>query len=257
MSTPALPPGYTRSRHASVQLVAREWASETLLQALSAHGSLYQWAASEIQRDELHGRGIAWATSLPAGAGTQRVTPVVVRHTRHGGAFAALTGDLFPLPTRAPRELQNAARLAAAGVPTPEVVAYTIHPVARLLARSDVMTRRLPEGRDFPDAWRAATAPADQDAMIDAVAVLLRALSDAGALHADLNVKNVYIAGAGASATAYVLDVDRVSFAHTPQVSARNFARFARSVHKWNAQRALGVGDEALVRLASRAWVES
>lgn len=257
MSGPALPPGYVRSARHAAELVARDWAHATLAQALDAHGSLFRWAEAQPGREPLQGRGVAWATSLAAGAEGQSVTSVVVRHTRHGGMAAALTGDLFVRPTRAPRELATAVRLAAAGVATPEVIAFTIHPVAGVLARSDVMTRRLPDGRDFPEAWAAADSPTARGAIVEAVAALLRGLSTAGAQHPDLNVKNVYVASAGAATTAYVLDVDRVTFDRGAPVAARNFARFARSARKWNAERALGVGDDALVRLASLAWVDA
>lgn len=257
MSSPALPAGYLRGRRGAVRLVARAWAHDALMDALAAHGSLFRWAEAQPMREALQGRGVAWATALGAGAGTQPSTPVVVRHSRHGGLLAGVTGDVFVRPTRAPRELASAVRLAAAGVPTPEVIAFAVHPVAGLLARSDVMTRRLPEGRDFPDAWRADATPAARTAIIDAVAALLRTLTAAGAQHPDLNVKNVYVAGLGGVPTAYVLDVDRVSFAPDARVAARNFARFARSARKWNAEQGLGVGDDALVRLASLAWVEA
>lgn len=256
MSVRALPPGYVRSAPGTLDLVSRDWAAAALTQALAEHGSLFRWAESQSVREPLRGRGIAWAVTLPAGAGTQGSTPVVVRHTRHGGLLAALTGDFFLRPTRAPHELATAVRLAAAGVPTPEIIAYTVHPVAGVLARSDVMTRRLPEGRDFPDAWRADASPAARQAIVEAVAALLRALSAAGAQHPDLNVKNVFVAGTGAAAMAYVLDVDRVRFETGQQVAARNFARFARSARKWNDQHGLDVGDDALVRLAALAWVD-
>jgi 3-deoxy-D-manno-octulosonic acid kinase len=239
-----------------VEIVSRDWAAESLRRALGVHGSLYSWAATQPDRTPLRGRGIAWTAALPVGPEPHESTSVVVRHTRHGGLFAWFTGDLFPLPTRAPRELATAVRLAAGGVPTPEIIAYTVHPVASVLARSDVMTRRLPAGRDFPEAWRAHQSPAAQDAVIEAVATLLRALSALGAEHPDLNVKNVYIAGEGAATTAYILDVDRVTFGETSQAAARNFARFARSARKWNDVHGLRVGDDALVRLAALAWVE-
>lgn len=255
MSARALPPGYVRSAHGSTELVARDWASGALCDALRAHGTLFRWAESQPDREELHGRGIAWATTVVAPGATP--TPVVVRHSRHGGMLAGVTGDLFLRPTRAPLELASAVRLTKAGVATPDVIAYTVHPVGGLFARSDVMTRRLPSGRDFPAAWRADTSPESRQAIIDAVATLLRALSAAGAHHADINIKNVYIAGTGPAATAFALDVDRVSFGGTADAAARNFARFARSVRKWNDLHQLGVGDDALVRLASLAWVDS
>jgi len=256
VSAGALPPGYVRGALRRVELVSRDWAAESLRRALGAHGSLYSWAATQADRTALRGRGIAWTATLAAGPEGTPVTPVVVRHTRHGGLFAGLTGDLFPLPTRAPRELAAAVRLAAGGVPTPEIIAYTVHPVAGFLARTDVMTRRLPDGRDFPEAWRAHQSPAAQDAVMEAVATLLRALAALGAQHPDLNVKNVYIAGEGAGATAYILDVDRMTFGEKAEASARNFARFARSARKWNDAHGLRVSDDALVRLAALAWVE-
>lgn len=256
MNAAALPPGYVRSTRGSTVLVARDWAADVLAQALAAHGSLYQWAAAQPALEALRGRGVTWAATLAAGAGAQAATPVVVRHSRHGGMFARITGDLFPRPTRAPRELATAVRLAGAGVPTPEVVAYTVHPVAGLLARSDVMTRRLPPGLDFPDAWRAAASDPARDAVLQAVAVLLRALSTAGAHHPDLNVKNIYVTSE-ATPVACVLDVDRVRFADDALAAAGNFARLARSVRKWQALHGLTVGDAELVRLASLAWVDA
>jgi 3-deoxy-D-manno-octulosonic acid kinase len=255
VSTSTLPPGYLRSAQGSVELVARDWASGPLCDALRAHGTLFHWAESQADRETLHGRGIAWATTITAPDATP--TPVVVRHSRHGGMLAGVTGDLFLRPTRAPHELSAAVRLSTAGVATPEVIAYAVHPVAGAFARSDVMTRRLPPGRDFPAAWSADASPESRQAIIDAVATLLRALSAAGAHHADINIKNVYIAGTGTAATAFALDVDRVSFGGSANAAAQNFARFARSVRKWNALHSLGVGDDALVRLASLAWVDS
>ncbi len=256
MSDTSRQPGYRRSVLDSAVLVARDWATDTLMQAPGAHGTLHHWAECQPEREELRGRGVTWATVLAAGADSQSATPVVVRHSRHGGLFAGLTGDLFPRPTRAPRELAMSVRLAAAGVPTPELVAYTVHPVAGLLARSDVMTRRLPPGRDFPDAWHAAAPGPARDAILTAVGALLRALSAAGAQHPDLNVKNVYVT-AGDPPVAFVLDVDRVTISGDTRAAATNFARFARSVRKWQERHALALGDAELVRLATLAWVDA
>jgi 3-deoxy-D-manno-octulosonic acid kinase len=252
----ALPQGYVRSAHDGIELVSRTWAADALAFALVAHGTLYRWAEAQAAREALRGRGIAWGVTLPAGTDADVRTPVVVRHSRHGGMLASLTGDLFLPPTRAPLELAASARLTEAGVATPEVVAYAVHPVAGALARSDVVTRRLPAGRDFPAAWATHPSVAARATMIEAVAALLRALSRAGAHHPDLNLKNVYLAGDGLAATAYVLDVDRVRFTDDAQAAARNFARFARSARKWDAEQNLGVGDDALVRLAALAWVD-
>jgi len=51
-----------------------------------------------------------------------------------------------------------------------------------------------------------------REAMLTGVATLLKNLVKAGAWHADLNLKNIYIVAHGPDIVPYVLDVDRVSF---------------------------------------------
>ena len=114
------------------------------------------------------------------------------------------------------------------------------------------MTRRLPEGDDLPAAWKKANN-AGHDSMLLAVARLLNSLALAGAWHADLNLKNIYIAGAGADLTAYLLDVDRVTFPGGGGISARNFKRLARSARKWRVRWGLDVDEDSLARLADLA----
>ena len=224
--------------------VACDWAAAAVSDALSA-GTLYEWAARQQVRDEMKGRGIVYAVELS----TTPVTPVVVRRNSHGGLLQALTGEYFLMPTRAPLELETALRLSAAGVATAEVIAYAIYPVAGIFARSDVMTRRLPAGGDAPAVWRGASA-AERELIIAALARLLAALAGAGAWHADLNLKNVYVAGQGAELTPYILDVDRVTFPENCDVAARNFNRLARSIRKWRTRWGLDFDEDALARLA-------
>jgi 3-deoxy-D-manno-octulosonic acid kinase len=199
----------------------------------------------------MHGRGVIYAVDLP----TAPATPVVVRRNRHGGLFQGVTGEYFLAPTRAPLELATALQLAAAGIPTPEVIAYAVYPAYGIFARSDVMTRRLPAGDDAPAAWGRGGA-ADRGSMLIAMAQLLKALAHAGAWHADLNLKNIYIADTGAEPTAYLLDVDRVTFPGGADISDRNFKRLARSIRKWRTRRGLDFGEESLAKLAFLAEVK-
>ncbi len=83
-----------------------------------------------------------------------------------------------------------------------------------------------------------------------AMARLLRALAQAGAWHADLNLKNIYIAGNGADLTAYLLDVDRVTFPGGRDIASRNFKRLARSARKWRVRWGLDFDEDSLSRLA-------
>lgn len=193
----------------------------------------------------MRGRGVIYAVDLP----TIPAIPVVVRRNRHGGLLHGLTGEYFLAPTRAPLELATSLRLAAAGISTPELVAYVVYPAAGIFARSDVMTRRLPEGDDLPAVWKKESKE-DRNALLVAVARLLSALARAGAWHADLNLKNIYIAGTGADLTAYLLDVDRVTFPGGGGIATRNFKRLARSARKWRERWGLDFDEEALSRLA-------
>lgn len=237
--------GYVHLDVKGCQAVALEWAALAVAGALNA-GTLHEWSAQQPVREEMRGRGVIYAVDLP----TTPANPVVVRRNRHGGLLHALTGEFFFTPTRAPLELATSLRLAAAGIPTPEVIAYAIYPVAGIFARSDVMTRRLPEGDDLPAAWKKASN-GGRDEVLIAVARLLSALARAGAWHADLNLKNIYIAGSGADLTAYLLDVDRVTFPKGSDIAARNLARLVRSARKWRTRWGLDLDEDSLSRLAA------
>lgn len=230
-------------------VVAREWAVPAIRDAL-IKGTLHEWAAGQSARDLMYGRGISYGVELSAGTGMETSTPVVVRRNRHGGLLRFMTGDYFLLPTRAPLELSTSLRLAAAGVPTPEVLAYVIYPAFGLFAQSDVMTRRLPDGDDFPKVWGAAD-PSARNELLAKLATLLRSLAKAGAWHADLNLKNIYIAGRGAAITAYVLDVDQVTFPCGEEIATLNFKRLERSARKWRKRWGLDFDENSLGQLAA------
>jgi len=237
--------GYVHLDVAGCSAVARDWAAAAVVDALR-YGTLHEWAAGQPVREEMRGRGIIYCVDLP----TDPATPVVVRRNRHGGLLGELTGEYFLAPTRAPLELATSLRLAAAGIPTPEVIAYALYPVAGVCARSDVMTRRLPAGDDAPAVWKNGDKQ-NRTAILMAMGRLLTVLANAGAWHADLNLKNIYIAGSGADLTAYLLDVDRVTFPPGGNVAERNFSRLARSVRKWRTRWGLDFDEEAVARLAA------
>jgi hypothetical protein len=127
-----------------------------------------------------------------------------------------------------------------------------VYPVAGVFGSSDVMTRRLPKGDDLPAVWRDADAVARKE-LLAAVGTLLSALAAAGAWHADLNLKNIYIAGDDGTPKAYLLDVDRVTFPRTAEIAKLNFERLARSARKWRERWGLDFSEEALAKLASLA----
>jgi len=246
---PQAPPGYTRVVVRDATVIARHDAVAGVQEALKETRTLHCWAATVPGAKAFQGRATAWGTTLPRGG-----PAVVVRHARHGGLLAALTGDRFLWPGRAPWELEASERLRAAGVPTPAVVAYVLYPAGPGFCRCDVATARLPEGADFPQAWNEARAD-ERDAMLTATAALVRALGLVAAQHEDLNAKNVYLTREGRGWRAFALDVDRVRFlpAGDTRATALNLARLMRSLRKGRERSGLAISDEQLALLERRA----
>lgn len=238
---------------AGVRATAREDVAEAVARALAAEGTLHRWASLQPGRRALQGRGVAWSVPLPLPGGPR----AVVRHNRHGGLLARLTGDRFLTPTRAPSELAISLRLGAAGVPTPAVLAYALYPAGPLLRRADVASLEIEDGGDLP--WALGRWPGSRGALLAATARLIAQLTRAGARHPDLNVKNILLAVDDRDARAYVLDVDRVLFGapDDPRITEANLDRFARSVRRWHERHGaplLDAGElDSVARLARGA----
>ncbi|HKN66232.1 MAG TPA: lipopolysaccharide kinase InaA family protein [Gemmatimonadaceae bacterium] len=242
----SVPAGYEQATVGSAHVVARKAQLEAVCSTL-ATGTLFDYAARHAEARGLAGRGIAYAAPLPDGE------RVVVRHNRHGGLLAPITGDRFLAPTRAPRELAAALRLTADGVPTPEIIAYVVYKAGPLLRRSDVASREVPDSADLGVVLTTGTLP-EQRAALAAATSLIAHLSACGARHHDLNVKNVLLAPRGStSPTAYVLDVDRVEFGRPgdSRVTEGNLERFMRSARKWRALHGARVDESELARIAA------
>jgi hypothetical protein len=234
-----VPRGYARLSEPRGLIVAREDVVDGILTIIRGAPSdaptLHGFARNVPTARTMQGRDAAYAITLPVAE-----LPVVVRHNRHGGALRAITGDLFLGETRAPMELDTSLALKAAGVPTPEVVAYGVYPAGGGFARSDVVTAEIPDSMDF-GALLLSTAPGSDDRQKgwNATKRLLKRLAAAGARHHDLNVKNVLLRRTADDLFAgYVLDVDRIEFDCTRRDAyAGNRARLRRSVLKWRDTR--------------------
>jgi hypothetical protein len=246
-----VPPGYAPSDEQGALIVARNDVLGDLVNAYheapSGCRTLHGFAASVPNARRFQGRDVAYGITL-----TNSGLGVIVRHNRHGGAFRALTGDLFIAPTRAPDELGMSLELVARSVPTPAVVAYAVYPAMAGFARSDVVTAEIPGSQDF-GAVLLATDPdsADRRDAWRAVSRLLDLLSEAEARHHDLNVKNVLLRlGDDGALAPYVLDVDRVELDWPrDDAFAQNRARLLRSVEKWRDLRGAKVSGEEIERL--------
>lgn len=243
-------PSYERFEVGGARVIASVKCSASVRGVLE-HEGLYEFAARQPDAIPLFGRAPVFAVSLPGDCGR-----VVVRHNMRGGWMAKISKDLFVLPTRGFRELVASLRLRASGVSTPEVVAYVSYPKNIVLRRSDVATREIPNGHDLSVALAKVTDHAHRVMVLDAVVRLLKALTQAGAHHQDLNLKNVLLtAGDGPGLDAHILDVDRVRFSSpgSPLVAKANLDRLIRSLRKWRDLHELpySAEDEEFLRLRS------
>lgn len=243
-------PSYERFEVNGARVVATANCAASIRQVLEAE-KLYEYAARQPDATPLVGRAPVFAVNLPGECGR-----VVVRHNMRGGWAAKISSDLFVLPTRGYRELIASLRLRASGVSTPEVIAYVTYPMNLLLRRSDVATREIPDGHDLSVALAKVTDHVHRVMVLDAVVKLLRSLTQAGAHHQDLNLKNVLLtAGDGPDLDAHILDVDRVRFSSpgSPLVAKANLDRLIRSLRKWRDLYELpySAEDEEYLRLRS------
>lgn len=247
----ATPAGYVRVGVAPREAVVRDREANDLRAILTA-STVHDWASRVYGANLYTGRAPAFGVALPDSG-----TRIVVRHSRHGGLLAPLTGDWFAGPGRAPHELDMSLRLSNARVATPAFVGYAVYPAGFGLSRIDVMVEEIPSARDLANVVRDGGVTPE---LVEATAQLLAALARAGARHEDLNLKNILISrtvlpnAAGNAPRAYAIDVDRVSLGH-PRVRAMeaNIARLARSARKWRRARELPFDEAHLAALARRA----
>jgi hypothetical protein len=226
----ALPAGFVRFVIDTSEVVCAKHVSDAIVEILHA-GTLYRYAESHARARPLAGRGVAYAVPLPGD-----VEHVVIRHNRHGGLLARLTGDLFRPPTFAPLELNVSERLRRAAVPTPVMLGYVVYAAPAGFRRADVMTREIRPSYDLSTAIMSDDR-AIRERALAATATLVATMIQATARHHDLNVKNVLLQdGAEGSVTAFVLDVDRVAFVNDADVALEaNVARLLRSARKWQS----------------------
>jgi 3-deoxy-D-manno-octulosonic acid kinase len=258
------PDGYVRLAVRGATLVCRAELAEPLADVLATRPTLWDHAAAAPGRRELRGRAAAWAVTLADG------TDAVVRHSWHGGLLAPLTRDLFVAPSRAPHELTLSARLRAAGIRTPEVLAYALYPAPLGLVRADVVTRLVPDAQDLAAHLRSLPVGRDpRGPWVRATGALLHALAGLGVRHPDLNLKNVLVtpaAGGAGALDAWVLDLD---VARAPgraptergahAAGEANLRRLEGSLHKWRTRRGLAVSDLELecLRVTARRGADA
>ncbi len=247
MAADPLPPDFVRFTVRKAEVTCVEHVADAVREALHEAHTLYRYAANHPDVRWLAGRGVVYAAPLP-----DDVERVVVRHNHHGGKLAPITRDLFRPPTRAPHELLMSERLRAARVPTPVMLGYVLYRAPAGLQRVDVMTREVPDSFDLAVMMMSRDSAQRARTWL-ATAEVVRTLSEAGARHHDLNVKNVLLHDRpDAQREALVIDVDRVKFGgRESEILDANLERLLRSARKWQELYGAPVTDAELEEFAS------
>jgi tRNA A-37 threonylcarbamoyl transferase component Bud32 len=187
-----------------------------------------------VRRAERPGAGRGGVVLLDFGG-----RPGVGKRLIHGGMAGRILGGIYWGTRRAERLIDLARRLHLAGVPTPEVLAAGWRRVAGPLHVIALVTEAVPGAVNAQEALLGACPAAGPRAVCRASADAVRAMHDAGFVHADLNLSNLVLEEAPGGLRAHVVDLDRGRFVSrlTRQARLRNLSRLLRSHEKWVAER--------------------
>jgi Lipopolysaccharide kinase (Kdo/WaaP) family len=199
-----VPGGYEEFRVGITRAIARPSAREFTVAAIASHGSLGAWAAEHATR-LLPGRTAARVIEAPGG-------PWVVRHYTRGGRVMTVLGDRYLrfAPPRPFRELATSDRARAAGIATPEVMVATVS-AHGLFLRGDIATRYVPDSATLADITfgEARRGEPERIAAWEAAGRCVRDAAMKGLVHADLNLRNILVAGPAHEPRSLLLDLDR------------------------------------------------
>jgi len=227
----------------------REYADRLLEMGIEQPAAMVERAGGEAVEG---GRGAVFLVPF----GEERL---VVRHCRRGGLFGGLLGDVYLGRGRALTELRISDEAAARGILTPEIVAVVQRRAFGPMFRSDIISLEIPEAITVGEylAWYPATTTREvlreKRQVIEAAAVAVRRMHDAGFIHGDLNVNNLMLRRRTGEVEVSVIDLDgsRLLGRATPSQRRRELMRLARSLMKMRLN-PCPVDDEDRLRFLRR-----
>jgi tRNA A-37 threonylcarbamoyl transferase component Bud32 len=229
-----LPEGYEFRSSARAWMASRADAAAVLTRA--GYGPESNGA---LTTSALAGRRPLLEMTTPSGI-------LLVRRFSHGGLLRGITRSRFSDPGRPFRELCASARLAAHGVPTPEVVAARARRASGFGWSLDLVTRRvegaIDVGKFLELARRGQTDHAELRRVASAFGTFVRRLHAIGFLHSDLTLDNVLVQRAltdSAAPKLWIVDLEGARFAGSLRDADRrgNLQRLARFVLRRESQR--------------------
>lgn len=197
---------------------------------LQHHSTLYDAARQFAGARPITGRTTAYAFEV----GNEKW---IVRHYVRGGSIAPVLGDKYArIVSRSFRELEVTAAARERGVPTPTVIAAAEYP-AGVFLRFDIVLQYIEGSRDL------AALIFDDPSAAQPAARAIHAAVAGGLVHADLNLKNILVAGD----RGWIIDLDRARLEPAANRSGALAmrARLMRSLRKWEVKTQRPVSEDA------------
>ncbi|HHT9124430.1 MAG TPA: lipopolysaccharide kinase InaA family protein [Candidatus Brocadiia bacterium] len=192
---------------------------------------------------------------------------IIIKHSRHGGLFGYIAGDMYCKRNRFMNELIATETAIERGVNTAEVIAVIKHKIFGTFYRYDVLSKEIPDSLDlvefltnplqrFVGAYCNTPLHPERKKIIETIAQTIRKMHDAGLYHTDLHLKNILIQstsgdtppsplrgtqavlGSGERGVckfkAYIIDMDKAKTMDlmSTKLRMRNLSRLDRSVEK-------------------------
>jgi hypothetical protein len=218
------PPGYV-----TVSLRGATWMTRSDCAAKLAASGVGRLLEGRAGRADVPGEGRAGTVTLRVGG-----LMAVAKRARHGGA-ARVLGGLYLGCRRVVRTLHFAAQLREAGVSTPSVIAAGWRRVLGPLHAHALVTEMIPGGINLQTALASRISVLERRSLLGAAGRAVKAMHDAGFLHADLNLANLVLERTPDGPRVHVVDLDRgtLETGLTPAQRRGNLERLFRSWEKW------------------------
>jgi 3-deoxy-D-manno-octulosonic acid kinase len=162
---------------------------------------------------------------------------MVLRQYSHGGLLRAITGNLYYFGKRSFRELALTEEVRSCGIPTIPSIGAIHHRIFFPFYQAYFLSLEVPHAMDLIRYFNGIEAHPSRENIsskrktIRSAGLLIRQFHQAGFFHADLQLKNILIAGD----ELLLIDFDRSYRKPTLSTNERmkNLLRLNRSVEKW------------------------
>lgn len=224
--TVPIPDSFTLIRKGKASLFLKNEYKDMLLQRGIADVETFLF---KNEQDSKHVEGRAVHPCVPIKEGEW----MIVRRYSHGGILRPLTGSLYLFGSRSFRELTLTEEIRSCGIRTIQPLGAIHRRVFPFFYRAYLLSLEVPSAKDLLDYLRQAghSDLSMKRKIIRSAGVLLRRFHQSGFFHADLQLKNILVAGEDV----LLIDFDR---SYRKQMLSRrqrirNLLRLNRSAEKW------------------------